>query len=333
MNKKEPFTKICENCGCEFETKNTYKKCCSASCGQKLRYKDPDDRKKWSEKMKLQNANLLTKEKIRNATIKRWERDGEHERMSKKMKEYKASDEFQQKKQFIYNDNFKKRAAEQMKKQWNDPDYIEKMKKIHESDEFRNKMREIQKQPHIKKRISESSKERWEDDEYRTKMSQRMYEMWKDEEYRKHISDKRKEKWEDAEYRTYMSMLSKNRWNDADWVDSHFKQSVAYKNFKLPSGRIIKLQGYEPRVLEQLLKIYTENDIVCGVKNINNEIGKITYIEDGVEHRYYPDFYIKSTNTIIEVKSQWTFDKWKKKNELKKNACISLGFNFKFEII
>lgn len=77
----------------------------------------------------------------------------------------------------------------------------------------------------------------------------------------------------------------------------------------LPSGRIVKIQGYEPQVLDELLKTYVENDIVIGVKEMNKTIGQIKYEFEGRLKTYYPNFYIKSENKIIEVKSQWTFDK------------------------
>ncbi|HRW21423.1 MAG TPA: hypothetical protein P5509_05575, partial [Bacteroidales bacterium] len=93
-----------------------------------------------------------------------------------------------------------------------------------------------------------------------------------------------------------------------------------------------KLQGYEPQVLDKLLQTYSEDDIIVGIKEIINTIGIIRYKFKNNEHRYYPDFYIKSTNTIIEVKSQWTFDKWREKNIAKQKACLAQGFNFKFII-
>ena len=64
-----------------------------------------------------------------------------------------------------------------------------------------------------------------------------------------------------------------------------------------------------------------------------NFVGKIQYIFKNTKRTYYHDFYIKSTNTIIEVKSQWTFDKWKEKNLAKQKACLEQGFNFEFIIL
>lgn len=100
----------------------------------------------------------------------------------------------------------------------------------------------------------------------------------------------------------------------------------------LPSGRIVKIQGYEPQVLDELLKTYVENDIVIGVKEMNKTIGQIKYEFEGRLKTYYPNFYIKSENKIIEVKSQWTFDKWKEKNLAKEQACLQQGFKFEFVI-
>jgi len=40
-----------------------------------------------------------------------------------------------------------------------------------------------------------------------------------------------------------------------------------------------------------------------------------------------PDFYLPETNTIVEVKSKWTFDK---QNMIdRRNAYLKLGYNFK----
>ena len=40
-----------------------------------------------------------------------------------------------------------------------------------------------------------------------------------------------------------------------------------------------------------------------------------------------PDFYIPSTNTIVEIKSTWTLDKQNMKDKMK--AYQDLGYNFK----
>jgi len=49
-------------------------------------------------------------------------------------------------------------------------------------------------------------------------------------------------------------------------------------------------------------------------------------------HRYYPDFYIKKDNKIIEVKSIYTYNIDIEKNLLKQKACLDAGYNFEFWI-
>lgn len=81
------------------------------------------------------------------------------------------------------------------------------------------------------------------------------------------------------------------------------------------------------------MKKYDESDIIVEIKNINTEIGRLTYLYENKYHTYIPDIYIKSTNTIIEVKSDWTYNLNVEKNELKKISCINNGFNFEFMIL
>lgn len=107
-----------------------------------------------------------------------------------------------------------------------------------------------------------------------------------------------------------------------------------YKEYYLPSGKMVYLQGYEDYVLEMiLLKKYNEDDIVISNKEITTEIGVIYYIDDNNKRKYYPDFYIKSENKIIEVKGEYTFNINKKLNLLKRQSCIDNGLNFEFIIV
>jgi hypothetical protein len=103
------------------------------------------------------------------------------------------------------------------------------------------------------------------------------------------------------------------------------------KDYVLPSGKIVKVQGYEDKCINLLLKTYTEDELW-----INPSLPSIYYVEvDGKKHRYYPDIYIPEENLIIEVKSLWTYSsqqKWYTTNLLKRQACIDAGYNFKFMI-
>jgi len=109
------------------------------------------------------------------------------------------------------------------------------------------------------------------------------------------------------------------------------KSSYHNKNYTLPSGKDIKIQGYENNFLDEYFSNGgLENDII--IHPTQKNIGKIWYTKIGKKSRYFPDFYIKSTNTIIEVKSTWTYSKDLHNNLLKEQSCINNGYNFEFKI-
>lgn len=110
------------------------------------------------------------------------------------------------------------------------------------------------------------------------------------------------------------------------------KSKYLRKKYIFPSGKIVYVQGYEPKALDELVKIYQENDIIVGNKNMEKEIGKIFYINENKIKRYYPDIYIKSENKIIEVKSTWTITLDPNMIKLKQQACLDLGFIYEFKI-
>jgi len=93
------------------------------------------------------------------------------------------------------------------------------------------------------------------------------------------------------------------------------------------------IQGFEDYALiEILLKKYTIEDILISNKEIEEEIGKIYYVSDK-KHRYFPDFYLTTDKIIYEVKSEYTYQSDIEINNLKKEACLLLGYGFEFLII
>lgn len=105
------------------------------------------------------------------------------------------------------------------------------------------------------------------------------------------------------------------------------------KDYVFPSGKVVKVQGYEPRCLDELLaQGYTEEDIVVGNVEIEQHIGKITYLgKDGQEHRYYPDIYLLPKKQLIEVKSWYTLSKDKEINR-KHQAVLDLGYDYLLKV-
>lgn len=103
------------------------------------------------------------------------------------------------------------------------------------------------------------------------------------------------------------------------------KNSYYLKDYILPSGNTIKIQGYEHYALDELCKKENsnENDIITGSKNVPT----IWYNDnDNKKHRHFVDIFIPSINKCIEVKSTWTFKKQKEIVFLKQIAAKELGF-------
>ena len=103
------------------------------------------------------------------------------------------------------------------------------------------------------------------------------------------------------------------------------KNSYYLKDYKMPSGIIIKIQGYEHYALNELLQ--KENIIENEIKTGSQNVPTIWYNDiSGKKHRHFVDIYIPSKNKCIEIKSTWTFKKQKDIVFLKQMAAKELGF-------
>jgi hypothetical protein len=107
-------------------------------------------------------------------------------------------------------------------------------------------------------------------------------------------------------------------------MEKCYKNAYKLKDYTLPSGNIIKIQGYENYALDELLKDgILEEYIINGCKNVP----EIWYIdENNKKHRHYVDIFIPSQNRCIEVKSTWTAEKKKDCIFLKQQAGKELGY-------
>lgn len=127
------------------------------------------------------------------------------------------------------------------------------------------------------------------------------------------------------------TMLSRYGVRSPSQMEGYFekwtKSGVMKKSFVLPSGKEIKVQGYEDKALPILLKTYTEQEI------LEQRPPKIKYVENGVNRVFYPDFFIKKDNLIVEIKSRFTYNRWLSKNISKKEFCKKQGYNINFWII
>jgi hypothetical protein len=101
------------------------------------------------------------------------------------------------------------------------------------------------------------------------------------------------------------------------------KNSYRTKTYTFPSGNQIKCQGYEPFALNELIKLYKEEDIITGCVNVPI----ISYTDlDSKEHKHFVDIFIPKENKCIEIKSTWTAEKKKDNIFLKQNAGKKLGY-------
>ena len=89
-------------------------------------------------------------------------------------------------------------------------------------------------------------------------------------------------------------------------------------------NKVIMTQGYENITLDKLISegISPEN-----IKTITPEKPRVEYFWNGKNRWYYPDCYIKSSNTIVETKSDWTWKADLDKNLSKIKSSQGCGHN------
>lgn len=98
--------------------------------------------------------------------------------------------------------------------------------------------------------------------------------------------------------------------------------SYKWKNYLLPSGKIVRIQGYENLALDQIFEVYKEEDIILSKK----DMPVIWYVKNNTQHKYFPDIFIKSENKLVEVKSEYTFNSNKEESLLKQKYSKIYGY-------
>lgn len=112
------------------------------------------------------------------------------------------------------------------------------------------------------------------------------------------------------------TMLNKYGVENANDLETGLK----FRPYITPSGNLIKYQGYENYLLDELFQKYHEDDII----NSRKLMPRFEYLP---KKSYIADVLVKSTNTVYEVKSTWT---WKifKFFELKRDVVLKSGYNY-----
>jgi hypothetical protein len=104
------------------------------------------------------------------------------------------------------------------------------------------------------------------------------------------------------------------------------KNAYKLKDYTLPSGNKIKIQGYENYAMDEILQNgILEEDIINGCKNVP----EIWYEDkNNIKRRHYVDIFIPSQNKCIEIKSTWTAEKKKDCIFLKQQAGKDRGYEY-----
>jgi hypothetical protein len=120
----------------------------------------------------------------------------------------------------------------------------------------------------------------------------------------------------------------------AEWFTNSTSRTMMgfkYHDYVYPRGEEIQVQGYEPMALNDLVVEYSEYAVLAGKLLVTD----ITYTGlDDKTHRYYPDILVTTTNTLVEVKSQWTLDRGLEDGSitLKRQACLDAGYKFQLRV-
>jgi hypothetical protein len=109
-------------------------------------------------------------------------------------------------------------------------------------------------------------------------------------------------------------------------ADNNYKNR---KEYILPSGKQILIQGYEPFGIDIILKTINEDDIIYS----RDKVPELWwYDKDNQKHRHYVDFFIKTENKCIEIKSERTFEINEEKVYLKQKYAKISGYLYEIWI-
>jgi len=297
--KKEKMEVVCLICGTEMKNGKKY---CSKSCITKASWQNEEYRKKRSEQSK-----------------QLWQNEEHRNNVSEKCKLFWSAPEMKKRLQEIRKESWTDERREQFsatrKEMWKNSEYREMMI---------NGIVGVWDRPGEKERRSIISSEANNRPEVKEKMSRALKKVWALPGVREQRSLIAKEVNNRPEVKEKISNAMISYWAIPENAIRHSLNMYKFKEYVLPSGKMVKVQGFEPQVLDEIFSKYSEDDV---------EIRKfVRYEFDGKMRNHYPDIYIKSENKIIDVKSHFTFHKHVEKNIAKQKSLIEQGFIYEFRI-
>lgn len=130
---------------------------------------------------------------------------------------------------------------------------------------------------------------------------------------------------QDAFRRNMLNTHGVENWAQVPEFYQKFSEKQSNKKYSLPSGRSVHVQGYEHWALDTLFQRHSEQDL-----KIHTGVPTVFYLVNGRRKVHYPDIFIVPTNTLVEVKSGYTFRSMLDRNILKGRAALEQGFNYQF---
>jgi len=150
----------------------------------------------------------------------------------------------------------------------------------------------------------------------------------------KKSADKRRGRIQSEETRRKISLKNKGRICTSEQIHKKVlaqeKTKYQRKSYILPNGETVRVQGYEPWTLDKLF--LEEHNSVNNIKIKMSDKPRVKYSWNGVNKWYYPDCYCLNTNTIVETKSDYTWETDLQRNLSKIKAARKEGFNIRLII-
>ena len=132
-----------------------------------------------------------------------------------------------------------------------------------------------------------------------------------------------KENWGDKIIRPAGEVISECLRNR---LDHPHKWLSAYKNYTLPSGKTVPLQGYEPHFLDYVFKY--SNIVEEEFQWLPKLQVPLSRTKQSSYGNYYPDFFLPKYNLVIEIKSTYTFKLNVYLNKRKIRKTKEAGYKF-----
>lgn len=257
-----------------------YKVCCDKrrqeiSQHSKESWENPDSRDTRRKAIKIALNREEVKERISKNSKEMWNRDGFRAVNSEKIREG------------ILSSDFPSKQSDRMKSFWSSEE-----NKVLRSSEIREG---IKSSDVFHESISKRMKETWEDDYSRKRLSEHIRKSLSNPEEVRRRSEKSKNYWSKESSRLKQSKASKSNWKNPEYVERVTKGYNMF-HYTTKSGDTIYLRSsYEWKVCKYL----EDSDI-----RFKYQMSGYKYIFEGVEHTYWPDFFLIDLGLILEVKPE-----------------------------